>query len=387
MTIIKILRPSLDDVVVEGNPCLRGVIDITSLRHLRIDASYQREFLSTSTRRWIVKALANHQRLPDIELGMRGQHWTFDESQPEFDIADLHDPVFIIDGQQRRGTILEHLKREPGFDPRLGAIVHFGSTMEWERQRFHDLNMHRAQMASSIAIRNMRSTCTGIATAYGLTVTDKDFPLHNRVGWNQALAVKDLMSATTYVKAILIMHGHFGGGVDAAGAANFGTGMDKLTAVIGLPNLRANIKAFWEVFQHCWDVRGLTRRGSTWTRVTFINALADVFSDHSDFWIGPNDQRFNCPTEIRDKLEKFPVNDPEIRSLAASSGQARNALVYHLTQWIDKGRRNLMHKRNLEEMLQRHRATALRDVRAAQREYHKMQKDRRHNGGLHPPPQ
>lgn len=351
---IKIRKPSLDDEVMEGNPCLRGVIRPESIASLRIDSHYQRELLSLSTRRFILRAISSGGRLPDIELGMRGQRWEFDD-----DDVVLLDPVFVIDGQQRRGTVLEYLTINPDFDPHLGVIIHFGTTMEWERNRFQLLGAHRTNISGAIIIRNMRSTCPGVATLYGLTQTDESFALYNRVGWGQTMLTKDLLSAQTYMRAILNMHGHLGGGITTNQSALVEGAVNKLVRIIGLPTLRNNTKTLFNFIDKIWGIQELETRGATWLRSTFILALTDVISNHTDFWTYQDRELKFSPT-IHEKFESFPINDPQIRMLAATSGAARPQLTYHMIQHINKGRRTHLEQRDLEAISRSHHVAAQR---------------------------
>jgi hypothetical protein len=355
---IRVTVGSLDDIVLEGNPCLRGVVAPASLPLLLIDTSYQREFLAPTARRYIMEALSQGQRLPDLELGMRGHAWRWvQENNPEAGFV-LLDPVYIIDGQQRRGSIVEFMARFPKIDPRQGVIVHFGSTPDWERERFQALNLHQVRVSTGLIVRNLRENCRGIACVYGLTQTDRDFPLYDRVSWGQAMGGKDLISGTGYATVILMLHGHMGAGVGVSSVKTMAAAFDKLEGLIGLEQLRANVRAFFDVIEHCWELRSLTKRGATWMRGTFLLALCDVFSDHLDFWTGDKGAKFTVPVELRNRLERFPITDPEIRNLAASGGQARSVLVYNLINHINKGRRSGLHQRNLEELMSRARAIA-----------------------------
>jgi hypothetical protein len=358
---IRIVKGSIDDIMVEGNPCLRGVIAVESLQHLRIDSSYQREFLSTTARRYIMDALTKQQRLPELELGMRGQAWTWadEQRQPDSDIL-LCDPVYIIDGQQRRGSIMEFITRFPHVDPRQGVVVHFGSTPDWERQRFQALNLHQVRVSTGLIVRNLRENCAGIACIYGLTQTDRDFALFDRIGWGQSLGGKDLLSGTGYATAILQLHGHMGAGIAVAGVKSMASAFDKLEGLIGLALLRANTRTFFEVIDDCWGIRALTKRGATWMKSNFLLALCDVFSDHLDFWTGDKAAKLALPAELRGRLERFPITDPEIRNLASSTGQARNILAHALITSLDRGRRNTLRKRNLEALLSQHRSQGAR---------------------------
>ncbi len=357
LPLIHIEYPAIDDAEFEGNPVLRGVIKVEDLEHLRIDNAYQREFLSLSTRRYILEALSTKQRLPDLELGMRGQSWEFIKDSSE--IIVLNDPVFIIDGQQRRGTILEYLKNNPEETVRQGALIHFGSTMEWERKRFHALNLHQTSVSSGILLRNLRSTSPGIATLYGLAVSDKDFPLLNRVSWNQSMLRQDLISANLYVRNILWTHGHLGGGIVASSVNAIETGIERLTKIIGLPQLRANIKAHWNSIERAWGIKELSHKGSPWMTHAFLNAYCNVISDHYDFWTGSNQTELKFPSSIMTKLEKFPITDPEIRALSSGSGQGRVTLQFHLEQWLNKY--SPMTKRDVIGNINEHKSIAVRN--------------------------
>jgi hypothetical protein len=361
---IRIVKGSIDDIVIEGNPCMRGVIATDSLQDLQIDKSYQREFLSATARRYIMDALDKKQRLPELELGMRGQTWAWADSDqaPESDML-LCDPVYIIDGQQRRGSILDFVARFPKADPRQGVVVHFGSTVAWERERFQALNLHQVRVSTGLIVRNLRENCHGIACAYGLTQTDRDFPLYDRVGWGQSMGGKDLLSGTGYVTVILQLHGHMGAGIAVVSVKQVEAAFDKLVGLIGLAQLRANIQTFFELIEHCWEIKSLTKRGATWMKSNFLYALCDVFSDHLDFWGGETAAKFAVPVELRNRLERFPVTDPEIRNLAASGGQARTVLAYNMINFLDKGRRSSLRKRNLEELMARHRSEGARSWR------------------------
>jgi hypothetical protein len=349
--LVKVEYPSIDEAAFAGNPVLRGVISTDSLEHLRTDPAYQREFLSHTIRRHILDALVRRQRLPDIELGMRGDNWSFADNGE--DIVILHDPIYIIDGQQRRGTLLEYLAENPGSTVRQGALIHFKTTMEWERQRFHALNLHQTRVSSAVLLKNLRSTNPGIATLYGLAMTDKDFPLRDRVSWTQQRGHKDLLTSTLYTKVILTLHGHMGGGITASSVQGMDIGTARLAEMIGLPTLRANTKEFWATIDEVWGISTLSRAGVTWLKNAYLVALANVMSDHHDFW---NAKRLHITSEHKKKLNTFPINDPEIKNLAGSSGLAANAIAYHLIQHLNKGRHNLLDRR--PDPMPTHRAVA-----------------------------
>ena len=86
-------------------------------------------------------------------------------------------------------------------------------------------------------------------------------------------------------------------------------------------------------------IRVLTRRGNIpWVTRTFLETLANVFSDHTDFW-SDDEHRFAVPYQIKQKLKKFPVNDPEIQRLIQLGGRAFERLRYQLIRYINSGKR------------------------------------------------
>ena len=65
---IKIINAALDEW--NGDILLRGVVDPSSLAHLKVD-DYQREILPQSRIKELARAIKSG-KVPDIELGMRG---------------------------------------------------------------------------------------------------------------------------------------------------------------------------------------------------------------------------------------------------------------------------------------------------------------------------
>lgn len=331
---VMIMRPSLDDQGRET--VLRGVVSVDTLENLRIDGAYQREELSFGARRKIRTAFESGGRLPDIVLGMRGDH---------FQVADdgsviLVDPVYIIDGQQRRGTAIEYSQRFPAEKIRMGATVHFNTTPDSERELFHALNLYQTKVAPSVILRNMKDTHSElIANLYGLSKTDRDFALYGKVCWSHAMAKEELISALAYAKHSLLLHAHLAA-VNRTNLKDIFRSANNLTKAIGLPLARANVKEFWGFIDACWGLRNLAyKERSTHLRGGFLTALVRVLSGHHDFWEGEKEQRFAVPYDLRKKIATIPVNDPEIIRLSGSAGQASELLRLLMIQHINSGKR------------------------------------------------
>ena len=330
---VRILKPSLDDCF--DPPVIRGVIDPCCLGDLKIDPSYQRERLSVSSRKEISKAVELGLKLPDIEVGMRGD--TFE--MPSNDELFLLGPCYIIDGYQRTETLKEHQERYPTGVFRLGAMVHVNTTREFERDRFQALNLFRQRVSPSVLLRNTKEENDAIATLYGLTMSQQSFPLYHKVCWQQNMNQGHVTTAALFAQVVLFLHSHIGF-VARTGVKEIPEAALRLKGFIGLPLLRANLTTFWELMDHCFGVRDVARRDpATHLRSQFLRVLARVFSDHTDFWAQPDEKRLVIPDHIKRKLARFPITDPEIVRLAGGSGKSGETLYYQLVTYINSGKR------------------------------------------------
>ncbi len=326
---IRIINPSIDDY--HKTVVIRGVLDNDDLSSLKTDY-YQRELLPSTSRKYIREAIISGARLPDVVLGMRGETFEMDKK-----ILLLIDPVFIIDGQQRVKTLIEMLADARKI--RLGATIHLNTIPDFERDLFQKLNQYQKQVSPNILLRNTKEDHPVIATMYGLSHTDKNFPLYDRVCWSQNMKRNQLLSATSLLHIILNLHSHITPGRSKGtsyGVAN----SDTLVKRIGLPTIRANIKTFFEIVDTCWGIKRIhIKGGAPYMRRTFLEILARIFSDHTDFWKGDKEQRLELSQAIRKKLISFPISDPEIIKLAGANGASRLTLYFHFVTHINSGMR------------------------------------------------
>lgn len=332
-TAVRILNSGLDEER-GGEIVLRGRVSPDSFVHLMVD-DYQREVAPLSSQSSILEALENGGALPDIELGMRG-HKTKDG--PDGTII-LLDPVYIIDGLQRVSTIVHYLQGKPDANVRLGAKVRFDTTKEWERNQFRILNSARAKVSPNILLRNRREDSRSMQMLYGLSDNAKDFVLHDRVSWHQRMARGELISALTFAKITGVLHSH-----KTAGKSNniddLIPALDKAVDVIGIQNMRDNIKALFDLLDECWGIRRVQyREGAIWLRSSFLFVLASLLSDHKDFWRQPDEKKLFIEAPLKRKIAMFPVRDPQVQSLAGSGGKSREMLYMLLRDHINSGRR------------------------------------------------
>lgn len=339
---VRLFNAAMDDTVAEGTPLgivLRGSLDLGSLDALRVD-DYQREEQKYSAQKNIRDALDHGQLLPDVELGMRGQHYTERE-----DNYTLRDAVYIIDGLQRISTIKEWMKQNPDKTPRLGAVVHFNTDEQWERIRFQRLNNNRKRVSPSVLLRNMRNDNRAILTLYGLCVNEQSFPLYDKVCWQQNMRRSDLITALMLLKVAGQLHSHVNtvGRVTGAriGKGNAPEAMSitllRRMEIISMNTMRKNVHTFFSVIEELWGIRDIQYKDeNSHMRGTFLKVLAKLFSEHTDFWRG---EQLFVSLNARAKIKKFALNDPEVRRLCGSGGSALDILYYKMTQHFNSGKR------------------------------------------------
>lgn len=325
---VRILRPSLDDDEV-GETILRGLIDLRSLPLLRVDY-YQREKLSTKANRNIQRAIDMRSPLPDITLGMRGDKFQVDDTGA----VVLLDQVFIIDGQQRVSTIRAHLEDFPEEKIRLGATVHFNSNSSRESRRFHAMNLYATRVGSGVILRNLKDEVPLLASLYGLSITDHEFPLYRRVCWSQTRHRDHLLTAATYINTALRLHAYLAP-VRHSGARHIPRISANLCRAVTIQQVRENIATLWATIDHAWGVSALqSGAGVAYLKGGFLESLVSVLGSHLDFWDGP---KLKISPEHRRRLQVFKVDNPEIVRLASSGhgpGQdmLRHLLAEHLNQ-------------------------------------------------------
>lgn len=328
---IRIINGSLDeDPTSPGGIVLIGRIDASTLRFLKVDDGYQR---SLSNRVDIWEALRAGKIPPAIDIGVRGQDFVSDGAD-----YIIRSPAFMIDGQQRIGTAQNMLEQFPEMQLRLFAMCHFNTNEEWESERFDDLNKNIVKVSGSQHLRNSRGKNVAVLTLYGLCENAPDFALYKRVCWGQNMQRGDLMTAINLAKVAMQLHSHLGvlstGKSDAVAAAIL-----RGAIKVGLHSFRQNIHTFFSVLNECWPVKGIEYRNSaTQIKSGFLGELARVLSRHRDFWDQSGKLLF-ISADDRRKLAKFPINDPQVASLAGSAGKARSLLYQLMVNHLNSGRR------------------------------------------------
>ena len=339
---VHLLNGALDEIATSrGNQIvLRGVVDPESLDLLRVD-EYQREALPLAALSKLWQALRDGESLPDIELGMRSENF---DSVGDADFWLPGDKVYIIDGQQRRNAALHILSLMPDLKVRLGAMIHFGTTRAWERERFKILNLDRTRVSANVLMRNMRHQSAAVLTLYGLCYNEPDFALFERVCWKQAQAQKELLSARTLATVVGALHAHRSPAFRNS-LGELVPALDRQAQFVKLEVWRKNIIGFFDLVDQAWGLRSISLRElSLQIRATFLTQLALVVSDHMNFWRGDHETELHVETEWRKRFASFPLHDPAIVNLITSGaasgwGGAQKSLIYTLLRdHLNKGK-------------------------------------------------
>lgn len=357
---IHLLRGALDEIATTRGQqiVLRGVLDPASLPLLKVD-DYQREPLPLSALTKLWQALRDGESLPDIELAMRGQDYDCrGKNNGEFWLSDN---VYIIDGQQRRNAAMHILSIMPDLNVRLGAMIHFGTTREWERERFKILNLDRAKVSANVLLRNMRHQSVAVLTLYGLCHNQPDFALFERVCWKQAQSLKELMTARTLVSVVATLHAHRSPAMRRQSLNELIPGLDRQAKFIKLDRWRQNIVMFFDFIDECWGLRNVSMRElSLQVRSAFLLQVALVISDHCDFWREPNEMSLFIDAEWRRRFATFPLHDPTVVQLVSSGGSP--SLLYTLLRdHLNKGK-STGRLRNREDELAAREPKAFSDM-------------------------
>lgn len=306
---------------------LRGVIDPASLDSI-MTPDYQRGVLSPHTVNALARAIADS-KVPDIELAVRGGDFSEREG-----VWYVRSPVYVVDGLQRISGARRFMA--DGGEPYLGATMYFNTSIPWERERFRILNSERVRVSANVLLRNIRSENTAVKLIYEMTQKDRNFVLHERVTWGQNQKRTEVMTALVLMKTIRALHAHLGG---AAGSRwdDVAQCMTDLMSNTDRGVLMKNVAAFFTMLDSCWSITNVvfTER-QTHLKGTFLFAFADVLSRHLNFW---DEKRLVIDRRMVKKIALFPIHDPEVKSLAGTSGTSRTLLGHLLIDHINSGKR------------------------------------------------
>jgi hypothetical protein len=328
MTALRILSGALDELN-EGQIVLRGVIDPVSLAGL-LRPDYQRETLPKSTIAGLMEAFRSGSgRVPDVELAIRGERYGCTDSDGTYMITG---DVYIIDGLQRISAARQF--SSDGGRPLVGAMIHFGTTERWERERFRTLNMRRSRLSPNVLLRNQAAECPSLRRLCGLCA-DESFVLYQRVSWSQHMRREELLTALTFLKTAMRLHSKFGAGRYVSVSALW-QALPPMMANAGQATMIENIKTFFQLLDDTWGIRGILYKDrATHLKSGFLFAFADVISEYPAFWAGKS---LRIDRDLQKKIGQFALSDPNVRAMACS-GSSIGLLGRLIVDHVNSGKR------------------------------------------------
>ena len=328
MTSLRILSGALD--VLNGDQIvLRGVIDPASLGTL-LRPDYQREILPKSTIEGLMEAFRSDSgRVPDVELAVRGERYGCTDSNTTYTITG---DVYIIDGLQRISAARQFAS--DGGRPLVGAMIHFGTTEQWERERFRILNMRRSRLSPNVLLRNQAAECPSLHRLCELC-SEESFALYQRVSWSQHMRREELLTALTFLKTVMRLHSRFGAGRYVS-VSDLWQALPPMMANVGPATMVENVRTFFQLLDGVWGIRGILYKDrATHLKSGFLFALADVISEYPTFWSGKS---LRIDRDMQKKIGQFGLNDPNVRAMACN-GSSKALLSRLIVDHINSGRR------------------------------------------------
>jgi len=323
---IKIVNGAFQDLD-DGNIVLRGVLTPESLGKLCIGA-YQREKLSDARIEAIITGLEG-KRPPDVELAQRSNDFTPVDGEPGAFV--LPGPIYNVDGQQRVAAAIG--LNAQGKKCPVGAVVNFGTTDKWERERFRVLNQLRLRVSPNVLLRS-EACAQPVMRALKELTDDSSFAMYGKVCWNQMMKRSELTTALTYFETVAQLHSRFGPGKSGAkgamqpGKSTLSNSLTGQSAKVGKQIMCDNVVVFYGLMEEWWGVKTLVyRQSATHMKGAFMLTLARVLSDHNNFWKGP---RLSVPNVLKKKIGTLPLHDTQVLAIASSQGRAAKMLLYPL---------------------------------------------------------
>ncbi|MDB5163989.1 MAG: hypothetical protein JWS12_607 [Candidatus Saccharibacteria bacterium] len=299
-----VIRHAMVHELEDGDVFIHGYVDSSSLPALQVD-DYQREVLVQKKNfQELVEAHTAGERVNDINLNIRGRRFKLHDDGS----VEIQDDVFIVDGQQRVRSKELAMKNGAPSEPLIGVSIAVNQTYEWEKRQFDLLNFHRTQLSANIKLRNLADTNPAMRILLRYT-ENRSRPLLKRVTWDQGAKPTHLMSAPTLVKIVARLHSHWGPG-KASGSDELAANLLQIIDKVGEASFKANVEEFFDVFEECWELSKIERKGATILSHNFMLILADVFADYTYFWEGT---RLKIAPPVRKQLAGINPSSESVR--------------------------------------------------------------------------
>jgi hypothetical protein len=300
---------------------LRGVIGPSDLRKLQT-APYQKKTHSKSKIRRLGQAIIGGDRLPDIECGMRGQNF---HSGPDNSFL-LYDPIYVIDGLQRKMALTAVNSRQPEISCAIGIIINFGTTEAWERARFEKLATDRTQVAPAVILRNAAKDDKVAKMIYALTTEDRDCILYNRVTWDQHEMAGEVIRGNVLYQIIGMLHAWKIAPYSIKPHALV-QHVNEIAENVGDHVMLSNTRKFFELVDHFWGFRNIQKRdGLIQCKPAFLFVMAELMAEMPVFWDG---SMLDDSVKIRRLKPRLAITAKLKEWLAPNRNARQHVLIYY----------------------------------------------------------
>jgi hypothetical protein len=316
---------------------LRGDLDLAvSVSHLKWDWYQRKEGFSRKKMKEMIDDFIAGDEFPDIILGMRGHRYDVYKG----DVVDLHDDVYIIDGLQRWSAALSALREDPSLLIRLGVKLYFATNVDFERTMFRELNTRQTSMSANVILRNEKEVNRLAGSLYGVSMNTPKFALYRRVCWDQTATQGeggDLITGVMLLNLSIELHKHLMGPINRMTILDRLEYTEQKINAVGLQQNRDNLIAFFEFIDAAWGARtpGLTKVKAPWMRAGWLATIAQILSDHEEFWRG---KALFVSLPMTREFKKLDPFDAELWRLAGANLHGREVLYQLMVKQLNKGR-------------------------------------------------
>ena len=324
---IKLRSTRISDGESPGRRIIRGELEPESLMALEFDW-YQRGRLSPGKLNRLMRGVREGSEFPDITVGMRGHDFAEIGNSTAL---ELFDPCYVIDGMQRVSAFIMVMEDSPEIPIRLGVKAFLDSDVDFENRLFTKMNTGHTSVSACVILRNEKEHSRLAGTLYGLTVTDRDFALHNRICWQQVVDGSvggHLMRGNVLLKILATLHAHIMRGPGILNKVlDLLTSCERKIDLVGLHQSRLNLIAFFDAIDEAWGIRQAPIKfGTVYLQDGWTQVVAKIFNNHREFWHGK--ELFISRDAVRD-LRKINPNDAELVGLARGN-RTQHLMLYQL---------------------------------------------------------
>lgn len=324
--IINVSKPEQTNLTTS----VTGEVEWESLDRIQIP-SYQREEIPKQIEKVFVSA-QKLEPIPPIELCVRTKNWDIDARSR---IMLIEDPVYIIDGQQRK-CAMQKVFREGMNDivPRLRATVFLGSNETWESDRFNVLNFDPIKVSPSVFMKNQSLRMPSIAMLYCLTQT-REHCLFNKVQWSQAKQRQNIFTSLIYGSAVACM---LAGREIKSTKNDLPRKLEELRLQYGDDNFKQNARIMFEIYNEIWKIDSFTYADKViQVKGNFVRAFGMFLGMHNEFWRENGNSRvLMVENRIIEKLKRFPIEERMTQAVFESTKLAVQEGARLFTSFVNK---------------------------------------------------